>query len=374
MFDRARQTQDGNNGAHRSDLSKLRSKQRRAQAFDDCRLIVALTLVDSLAWLLLFNPLVVVFLAGCVMHVCVLVTLAWLIHARSESGRDVRHLTLALVLGAMVGAVGMTISAFVAASGLFLRNSRQVIEAWYQRQAASTTSDEITDLIGSIHNGRVASQSMRNADNFSFIIREGTFSQKQAIMEVVARNYRPELLPVLNAALTSTVPAIRVQAAAVKGKLYTSVMTRLRGALDDLDRARTKQDVAEAGRRLSRCILSGLLDPDQKLSALTASKKVHDIAGTLSYGDESRELFHELRHLLAHFDEASALLVRMEEYGGHVDQHRKDLQEAFAGFERGVSSLPGDENEPADPFAGLPARPTDPPPSLSHANGSFGVK
>lgn len=372
MVDGSRQTHERNNGAWRSDVSKQRHKQRRAQAFDDCRLILALTIADCLAWLLIFNPLLVVFLAGCILHLCVLAALAWIINGRSGSGKDVRHLTLALILGALVGAVGMTISAFVVASGLFLRNSRQMIDAWYQRQAATITPDEVTELIGSIHNGRVASQSMRNAENFSFIIREGTFSQKQAIMEVVARNYRPELLPVLNAALTSDVPAIRVQAAAVKGKLYTSVMTSLRAALDDLDRAHTKQDVAAAGRRLSQCVLSGLLEPDQKLGALTASKKVHDIAGTLSYADESRELFHELRHLLAHFDEASALLVRMEEYGGHVDQHRKELQEAFAGFERGVSNLPDAPREPVDHFARLPASSTEPR-RATYVNGSLGV-
>ena len=354
MIDGLAHTQGpGNDGLRRAE-PKQRQRQRKAQAINDCRVIVSLTVVDSIAWWLIFKPLFVALAAGWLLHLGVLCALVWRIRSRIGSGIDVRHLTLTLILGAMVGAVGMIIAALVAASGLFVRNSRELIDAWYQRQAESITHDEVSELIGSIFNGRVASHSMRNAENFSFIIREGTFSQKQAIMEVVARSYRPELLPVLNLALNSPVPAIRVQAAAVKGKLYTSVMASLRTAIDDLDRARSNEEVATAGRRLSQCILSGLLEPDQKLTALTATKKVHDVSGSLSYNDESRELFHELRHLFAHFDEAAALLVRMEEYGGHVDQHRRELEAAFEGYERGVSSWLGAHDEPVSAVPGMP--------------------
>ncbi|MFY0611366.1 MAG: hypothetical protein JXQ99_07570 [Hyphomicrobiaceae bacterium] len=321
------------------EYSKPRSRHRKAQAIADCHLLVGLALVDYIAWSLIFNGSSISPLVGGVLHFGILGFLGWLIRSRADSGADVRHTTLALMLGALLGAVGMTIAALVAVSGLLLKKSRQIIDAWYQRQADSVTRDDVAELIGSINNGRVTSHSMRSAENLSLIIREGTFSQKQAIMEVVARSYRPELLPVLNLALTSPVPAIRVQAAAVKGKLYTSAMVDLRTALVDLDRAQSKEDVATAGQRLSQCILSGLLEPDQKLSALTASKKVHDVAGSLKYNDEARELFHDLRYLFAHFDDAAALLVRMEEYGGQVDQHRKQLQAAFEGYERGVSGL-----------------------------------
>ena len=356
MIDGLPRAQEPSNEDLRRAEPRPRQRQRKAQAIHDCRVIVGLTIVDSVAWWLIFKSLLVALAAGWLLHLGVLCALGWLMHSRAGSGIDVRHLALTLILGAMVGAVGMIIAALVAASGLFLRNSRQMIDAWYQRQAESITHDEVTELIGSIFNGRVAPRSMRNTENFNFTIREGTFSQKQAIMEVVARSYRPELLPVLNLALSSPIPAIRVQAAAVKGKLYTSVMASLHTALDDLDRAQSNEEVATAGRRLSQCILSGLLEPDQKLSALTATKKVHDVAGSLKYNDESRELFHELRHLFAHFDEAAALLVRMEEYGGHVDQHRRQLEEAFEGYERGVSSWLDTQDEPIGTFPGTSER------------------
>lgn len=354
MVDGLRRASEQSDDGLRREDSKQRLRQRKAQAIEDCRLIVALTIVDYIAWWLIFKSSLLALSTGCILHLGALATLGWLIRRRVGSGIDVRHIALTLILGALVGAVGMTIGGLVAASGLFLKKSRQMIDAWYQRQADSITRDDVTELADSIYNGREAPQSMRNADNFSFTIREGTFSQKQAIMEVVARSYRPELLPVLNLALSSPVPAIRAQAAAVKGKLYTSVMASLRTALDDLEQARSNEVVAAAGRRLSQCILSGLLEPDQKLSALTASKKVHEIAGSLKYNDKARDLFHELRHLFAHFDDASALLVRMEEYGGHVDQHRRQLQEAYKGYERRVSNLQDTEDEAIATLPGTP--------------------
>lgn len=331
----------------RGETTKQRNPRRRAQAADDCRLIAGLTFVDYLAWRFIFDPSLLLFAAGCIVHLGIIGILAWRLQSRVGTKIDVKYIALALILGVLVGAVGMTIGVLIAAGGLLLKKSRQLIDAWYQRQADSVTHDEIAKLYDSIYSGRETPQSMRNVDNYVFAMTEGTFSQKQSILEVVARSYRPELLPVLNLALRSPVAAIRVQASAVKGKLFTSVMTSLRAALDDLGSAESNQEVAAAGRRLSQCIFSGLLEPDQKYYALVASKKVHDVAGSLKYTDHTaRELFHDLRHLIAYFDDAAAWLVEMEAYGGRDDQLRMQLQEALKSYEDGVSGLFQTSDEP----------------------------
>lgn len=81
-------------------------------------------------------------------------------------------------------------------------------------------------------------------------IKSGDLASQQFAIEVIARHYRPDMHPMLLAALSSPVPALRVQAAAVFAQL------RERHAAEAKDLLRPKQPpdrAAEIRREVTAC-------------------------------------------------------------------------------------------------------------------------
>ena len=283
-----------------------RLQRRREQARADCRMIALLTVGDGLAWGLIASPFGVLVVLGSLLHLAIIVYLGWSVYQCSGRDVDIKHLGLALALGGLLGPIGLVLALLISAGTLVSKKSRRNLDAWYQRLADAHVRDEVSALYDSIHHGREAHFSAQDAESFLFMMNEGTFSQRQAILGIVAQKYRPELLPILTTALNGPVAALRVQAAAVKGKLSAMTLTNLKAAIGDLEQAQDYEEVAEAGQRLWQCVASGLLEPDQKERALHAAQKVYDFAQSIGYDDvETRQLFHDLQPLITYFEEAA---------------------------------------------------------------------
>jgi hypothetical protein len=68
-------------------------------------------------------------------------------------------------------------------------------------------------------------------ERFADVFASGTLARQQEAIAAISLDYRPEMLPALRLALTSEVPALRVQAAAVYAKLRGSFGDRAKAVL-----------------------------------------------------------------------------------------------------------------------------------------------
>ncbi|MGI9387691.1 MAG: hypothetical protein ACR2OX_09700 [Methyloligellaceae bacterium] len=306
----------------------------------DCQIIGALTVVDVFAWLSIFSSSRFLIVAGVSMHLAVIACLLVLMFRSAGMGRDLKYFGMSLILGLTAGPFGMLTSTFIASSVMLMPKSREILDEWYERLTAATTTDDATLLCNSIDHGREISLDGGRAESFMLLMSVGSFSQKQAILEVVAQKYRPELLPVLNLALNAPEAAIRVQAAAVKGKLHKAVLKNLHDAIKDLDQSQSLERVAAAGRKLSQSVASGLLETDQKILALKGSRKIYEVEASIDYNDvDGRALFSGLLPMLGYFDEASMSLKNLAALGSKekAEQHQKQLEEAFESYKTGFT-------------------------------------
>lgn len=98
------------------------------------------------------------------------------------------------------------------------------------------------------------------------VFAHGDLGSQQAAVMALARNYGPDLRPVLDLALRSSIPAVRVQAAAVFAHLRDSYNARARQLRDAPDRFDPDARRAEA-MILAKC---GFIDP--ALSARLSSE------------------------------------------------------------------------------------------------------
>lgn len=150
--------------------------------------------------------------AGLVHAAVVLALLAGVIAYRRRGGTTRYGMVLVMTTAAMgpLGPLGCLVSLLAYTQ---FRRSAQSFEAWYFSLFDLAETSDVEALVERLSSGRAANQEGGDVDSFMDILRSGTLSQKQALLALLARNFRPAFANVLQEAVKDPTAAIRVQAA-----------------------------------------------------------------------------------------------------------------------------------------------------------------
>jgi hypothetical protein len=243
--------------------------------------LVAITGEAALLWLLATGKInAVLFAAG---HLVVVAALtAYVRHIARNRGDTTAAIifTVAVAATGLIGAVGGLINGLMPARR---PTGAKLLREWYQRIALSADVDQITRLCDDVSSGRHVGLTTPAPVSFVTVLERGSLSNRQAALGLMARHIKPEYLPALKAALQSTEPVIRVQAAAVA----TKIRPELRALVDKavLDLAADRISPAHALRHasdLEACVASGLLDAGDRIRADVTIPRLKALANTVA--------------------------------------------------------------------------------------------
>ncbi|MEQ1716061.1 MAG: hypothetical protein ABL907_08780 [Hyphomicrobium sp.] len=152
---------------------------------------------------------------------------AALLLARREPGTD---LTLAVIILLLVAVAGPAGAVAALAALPFAGNAatdRDVLDAWYDRLASAGRPSAVALMCDRILSGRVQRLDHATPANYLETIASGSLDQRQRALGLIAREFHPDYAPVLDAALRSPEPVVRVQAAAVVARVRDDLKKRI---------------------------------------------------------------------------------------------------------------------------------------------------
>lgn len=101
------------------------------------------------------------------------------------------------------------------------------LEDWYDRLANAGSSTPSAALLDRIASGRVQRPEAPLPQNYLQVIENGTLEERQRALGLIARQFHPDYAPVLEAALRSPEPVVRVQASAVVARVREDLKSRM---------------------------------------------------------------------------------------------------------------------------------------------------
>ncbi len=146
--------------------------------------------------------------------------------------------------------------------------SEALLSAWYARIALSAEQDAFTKLSDRVAIGRAANLAALPPEPFVELFQTGPIAEQQIALGLIARSFHVGYLPVLQIALDSPEPVIRVQAAAVaariRGPLNAGTVAQFARAADP---TLTPAEAMEVAVELRAAIESRLLDSAEQTTA-----------------------------------------------------------------------------------------------------------
>lgn len=211
-------------------------------------------------------------------HVVFLALLGGWVRWRRRQHLDIRvHFLLALTCAGLgiLGAVGTLVAMAVIAVAT---RYAQPFENWYQQLAPKHDPSDLVHLLQDIESGRENAAYVTQIEEFSTVLAHGAYREKQAVLSLISRHYRPEFAALLREALRSADASLRVQAATAIEKVeaaYSRAWVRLQAA--SVARSQDYNAQLRLAKHLDQYAQSGLLEPprDQQVRerALQAFKR-----------------------------------------------------------------------------------------------------
>lgn len=150
---------------------------------------------------------------------------------KSDTGTDLSGAGIA-VLGCLIaGPLGALLATI---AGVWLAREKpdtELLAAWYERIALAGDTDPVTALCDSVDMGRAVQTANDIPRVFADVMAHGTLEDRQTALGLIARQFSPSYAPALRAALVSSEPVIRVQAAAVAVKVRAELKSTLHATL-----------------------------------------------------------------------------------------------------------------------------------------------
>ena len=170
------------------------------------------------------------------LHAVVVAGVAIFLFTGRERGRDLSLaatiLLLVMVAGPAGAAVALAAALFFAGSGADPdaagKAPNKILKDWYERLASAGRPAHATQIYDRIASGRVPRLNTPAPLNFLHVIEHGTLDERQKALGLIARQFHPDYTPVLEAALKSPEPVVRVQAAAVVAHVKANLKTRIK--------------------------------------------------------------------------------------------------------------------------------------------------
>lgn len=170
------------------------------------------------------------------LHAVIVASVAIVLFTGRERGSDLSMAATILLLVMVAGPAG---AAAALAAVLFHggrsanpdaagRAPNGILEDWYERLASAGRPAQATLIHDRITSGRVPRLDTPAPLNFLHVIEHGTLDERQKALGLIARQFHPDYTPVLEAALKSQEPVVRVQAAAVVAHVKANLKTRIK--------------------------------------------------------------------------------------------------------------------------------------------------
>ncbi len=177
----------------------------------------------------------------------------------ARDGWDVTGDIMVLLATLVLGPAGAAIAGSAVLAATRMRFDTVTLAAWYQRISDAGDVDRVTRLATAVALGRSVQIDSPVPQSFASVIADGSIAQRQNALGLIARRFAPPYACALRAALVSSEPVVRVQAAAVAVK----VKAELAGVLDALSNVGVGTEPSraiEAAAELDAMISTGLLD------------------------------------------------------------------------------------------------------------------
>jgi hypothetical protein len=231
--------------------------------------------------------------------------------ARRESDpRPARALWLLAVSYGGLGPLGAAGTLLSVTLGLHFDRRATPVDEWRRVLFPEQEEDKDADLWALVGLRRTDRPS--TIAPFVDVLEHGTLAQKQAVVALIARHFRPAFAPALRRALQDPQNAVRVQAATAVSLIEAEATT---GALDlERQRAERPEDVAlllSLARHEDSYAFTGLLDPGREQES--RARAVDAYRAYLAARPEDVTACHELGRLLARLGRHDEALVCFEQ-------------------------------------------------------------
>lgn len=201
---------------------------------------------------------------GAALHLALCGLVGLWVRGLARCGRDLRLAGLLLVTMVPLGPVGAVCT--VAAAALLVLFGRYAtgFQDWYLSLFPDSETGPARELYELIVTGRENAH-LAASDSFTDVMWIGSPQQKQAVIALVARHFRPAFTPALKAGLADADPSVRVQAATATARVEHEFNERWL-ALDHAarDRAEDPDALAALARHLDDYAFCGLLDANRE--------------------------------------------------------------------------------------------------------------
>lgn len=166
-------------------------------------------------------------MAAIMLHACCCAAFAWLAFrpgaARTPAAATVRVVALtAPFLGPIAASAGLVILAVIAVAHDPVANASM----WHEHLFPNLAVDELTERTEEISR-QSGNGGADEIESFFDVLRWGTLPEKEHVLSLISRSFRPEFAPVLRAGLAVDDLGLRAQAAAGLSMLETRISARL---------------------------------------------------------------------------------------------------------------------------------------------------
>jgi tetratricopeptide (TPR) repeat protein len=238
---------------------------------------------------------------------------------REPDARSARALWLLAVTFGAIGALGAAGTLLTIALGLHYDRHATPVDEWHRAlfpEAEADQDEALWALVGvrrSDHRTTVAP--------FVDVLQHGSLAQKQAVVALIARHFRPAFAPALRLALVDPQNAVRVQAATAVSLIEAEATSQ---ALDLERQRRERPDDLELLLRIARhedqYAFTGLLDAAREQDS--RARAIGALRAYLAARPEDVAAWHQLGRLFARLgrhEEALSCLREALRHGGSVE-------------------------------------------------------
>lgn len=271
----------------------------------------ALTLAAECGALALaFQPIPYAAYGAVAAHLSILVALGFWIRWRARRGHDLRLAGLLMVTTPVLGPMGPFCTLVTAALHALFRRYATGFQEWYLSLFPESEVEPAQELYELIVSGRETAH-LAAGESFTDIMSVGSPTQKQAVIALVARHFRPAFTPALKAGLADADPSVRVQAATATARVEHEFNERwltLDAAVhSNPDDVPTRHALA---RHLDDYAFCGLLDTNRE--AEIREKALDGYRRSLDLAPDDDEIRHDLGRLLLRCGHAQDAATTLE--------------------------------------------------------------
>ncbi|HEY0835296.1 MAG TPA: hypothetical protein VGE72_15440 [Azospirillum sp.] len=235
-------------------------------------------------------------LAAALGHFALAVLLWGWVWWRVRRDRDARLAGLLAVTTPFLGPLGPACTLATAVMHAVFSRYAMGFQEWYLSLFPESQVEPAQELYELIVSGREQA-SVAAAESFTDVMTVGLPPQKQAVIALVARHFRPAFTPALKLGLADADPSVRVQAATATARVeheFNERWQRLDAA------AQSNPDDAESrfalARHLDEYAFCGLLDANREQEV--RERALEGYRGCLDLAPDDDDIRHDLGRLL----------------------------------------------------------------------------